>query len=474
MSSVPISYLNTTFQQPNYLMSLDGAQEGAPTVGSIFTAALNSRAALAVDSWANPKIPFLYNSITQNGSGRPWVYGLKQPNSQNYTAVTADGGLLDISILANNGIIDNVGVATPPDLDWTEVQNINDSDLFYSSTLGIPLKGIPSHGTLNFTIQTGQLQAQCGPAFYNITNLTQLAFTKLGLSDAFVHGEVQANDPYATLWWATELTAGYNVAGMTCALLEVPLETMIFCDGLDCKVTKVKASNVGKDVSWNDWAGYLTVTNTPSMLQFMTGDANTAHDATATLPDQFLMKGTVNERMAEGATPAPDPVIFSKRMSIMLNTLWQASMGPSIFSNGLDTFWQYAIVGSGGYAQQKLAYQNITATHTVSHDIYECSTAWVAVLFICCIVAIFMILAYLYWSLRSLAPKILGFASSMTRDNPHTPVPRGGTFMSGKDRAVALSDMRIQLVDVEPEQDEGYVALSSVGGARLRKGRTYQ
>jgi hypothetical protein len=83
------------------------------------------------------------------------------------------------------------------------------------------------------------------------------------------------------------------------------------------------------------------------------------------------------------------------------------------------------------------------------------------------------------------APDILGYVSSLTRDNPHIPLSAGaegsGTTLSGLDRARLLRDMRVQIADVEGDKDVERIALvgvgvdlDRVGPKRLRKGRRYQ
>ena len=60
------------------------------------------------------------------------------------------------------------------------------------------------------------------------------------------------------------------------------------------------------------------------------------------------------------------------------------------------------------------------------------------------------------------APDILGFVSSLTRDNPHfedasLPILPGESIMSGPDRARALLNMREQIVDLHPEKEVGHI-----------------
>lgn len=67
-------------------------------------------------------------------------------------------------------------------------------------------------------------------------------------------------------------------------------------------------------------------------------------------------------------------------------------------------------------------------------------------------------------ALKTLAPTpdILGYVSSLTRDNPYVDVPKGGSTVDGIERSLLLKDLQLRLGDVEPENDRvGHIALGS-------------
>lgn len=57
---------------------------------------------------------------------------------------------------------------------------------------------------------------------------------------------------------------------------------------------------------------------------------------------------------------------------------------------------------------------------------------------------------------------MLGFVSSMTRDNPHTPLHRGGSSLDGPERARRLRRLRVQLADLQLQNDIGYIGFRTV------------
>ncbi|KAL4770044.1 hypothetical protein BDW60DRAFT_209445 [Aspergillus nidulans var. acristatus] len=60
-----------------------------------------------------------------------------------------------------------------------------------------------------------------------------------------------------------------------------------------------------------------------------------------------------------------------------------------------------------------------------------------------------------------MASDILGYVSSLTRNNPYVPVPDGGSTLSGFERARLLRDMEVQILNVDERKDTGHIAFVS-------------
>lgn len=109
---------------------------------------------------------------------------------------------------------------------------------------------------------------------------------------------------------------------------------------------------------------------------------------------------------------------------------------------------------------------------------YAINWAWIA----CDYFAGFLLLAaatYSFWLRKhTLAPDIFGFVSSLTRDNPHFPVPPGGSTLDGLDRTRALRDMKVRIGDIGGLQGEvgrvGFIPVHpQVQAMHLTKERKY-
>lgn len=74
-------------------------------------------------------------------------------------------------------------------------------------------------------------------------------------------------------------------------------------------------------------------------------------------------------------------------------------------------------------------------------------------------------------------PDILGFASTLTRENPYVDIAPGGTALDGPARARKLGNLRVHLVDLCPQGDVGYItfkAASSVDKAAQDEGGSWR
>jgi hypothetical protein len=91
---------------------------------------------------------------------------------------------------------------------------------------------------------------------------------------------------------------------------------------------------------------------------------------------------------------------------------------------------------------------------------YHLSKPWLIVDIITCIILLVAAICNFWLRTKTVAPDIFGYVSSMTRDNPHLPVPDGGSTMSGVDRARALKDVKVKLTDLHTNSNVGRIALT--------------
>ncbi|KAH6887692.1 hypothetical protein B0T10DRAFT_574855 [Thelonectria olida] len=201
--------------------------------------------------------------------------------------------------------------------------------------------------------------------------------------------------------------------------------------------------HVFKAWPYADGVGERTETSSPT-VNFLSGNANPYAE----------VKG--------GSWRIVPSTEVSKRLTTAFNTFWTATLNPYGYTDVSLTSYPESNVLSRLIPQSK-AFMNISAAVVnTERTVYRANRFWITVVLITTFVLQF--LAVTGFALRYFikGPDVLGFASSMTRDNPYVPLPPGGSGLDGPDRARLLQTMRIQLVDVRPEQDVGYIAVQTV------------
>ncbi|CAH0045403.1 unnamed protein product [Clonostachys solani] len=148
---------------------------------------------------------------------------------------------------------------------------------------------------------------------------------------------------------------------------------------------------------------------------------------------------------------------YSRRLTTLFNTYMSASINPMG-----HTDVSFSKSGKNDPSPSGAILKTTAANATIVFDVYETNRTWVGVALTATL--LLQLLAVLGLMLRFLVkgPDILGFASSMTRDNPYVNLPEGGSGLDGPDRARLLRGTRIQLADVRPEQEIGYITLRAV------------
>ncbi|KAF3035919.1 hypothetical protein E8E12_003941 [Didymella heteroderae] len=176
--------------------------------------------------------------------------------------------------------------------------------------------------------------------------------------------------------------------------------------------------------------------------------------------------------------------LISDRLTTVLNTYWQAgAWGPQITRAGMFDTPEYPYVGpNDGNSQDNVPDRFLNTTDTVFTNqipIYKAEVGWIVSLLLITIVLLLLCVINILVSFINKAPDLFYYASSLARENPYTNTPDGGTALDGAERSRLLKNMKVQVADVSPDNEIGYVVLKSVGEGedvrtgRLRKDRLY-
>jgi hypothetical protein len=162
-----------------------------------------------------------------------------------------------------------------------------------------------------------------------------------------------------------------------------------------------------------------------------------------------------------------DPSIFpmqvSKRLTTAFNTFWDATINPLGHTN--VSFG----VPDGSIAVKDDRLNATIGAMTQTFEVYRVNQLWVAILLTATM--FLQILAILGLILETIivGPEVLGFASSLTRDNLYVPVPPGNSAVGGAERARLFRDLRLQIADMEPGEESGYIAVHALQNSDVEK-----
>jgi len=92
--------------------------------------------------------------------------------------------------------------------------------------------------------------------------------------------------------------------------------------------------------------------------------------------------------------------------------------------------------------------------------VYIADKVWVGLTAATSIILLLCGIAGMVFKYVDKVPDILGYVSTMTRDNPYFEDPVGGDAMDGLERARVLK--HVQIVDAKPWDKRGYIALRRV------------
>lgn len=385
---------------------------------------------------------------------------------------------------------------------WAPVQAANAS---YNSLVGIPITGLPKDGNSTFNLETSYFDLDCfnltegkpvplqapAPGFHGhstdiITGNGTQWFGSNGSSqcddscllsysfsmnqyspqpygDPTVYGNTTSNgvindsNPillFQSRYWEAE-EASSSIA--QCHIAQVYVEAAVECrtevtSEHNCSVTAVRDSQNPHPPS-----------NRPQMLFFafmseFGGSLATVsaegHEASNTPTEQFLYNPDTPLIVSQFDIPLFKlPLdVFTQRLQQVLNTYYLASINPASFSGQFED----------------TPAKNLTTTASVMQlrDIYVCNWGWLFLYVLAVVVMFLAAVVGVILSHLTVNPDVLGYASTMTRDNAWVKLPGGvaGTTLDGLERTRLLRHLEVRFGDVRSHDGEaGHLALSSGG-----------
>jgi hypothetical protein len=189
-------------------------------------------------------------------------------------------------------------------------------------------------------------------------------------------------------------------------------------------------------------------------------------------------KNIVVQDWTEYAVGSRKPKEMSRRLTKVLNTYLDSSRWATAVTQN-DPF-ATKILNATGQLIDDSTTSSTEAVVSLLVPVYGVNVPWAALLVICSAALLLLSVFGIYVQLRTVAPDVFNYVSSMTRDNPYVDMPSGGSRLDGADRARLLRDLRVQSGDTEPQSKVGYIVFRSIDDvqgcreAKLRRDRMYR
>lgn len=319
-------------------------------------------------------------------------------------------------------------------------------------------------------------------AMWKLERGTTLGFLKQLLASRSLVGTLQVQ-AYSGLHWAMGLrrsmglhqrsthfnsSLGYAHSIFYCHISTAYVEAAVNCTAHSCAVTRMRSlqrrhrnrrlvpfeftkdsENFFRELSMATKPSKSGNSRAPQLTEFFLNDPLLPLANTYSL-DKGLYK-----------IPLRD---ISIRLGQVINTYYLSSLNwdaiTGMGSGGMSTM---PISGGGNVVVYGWFYNTTTkSTTSVNHVRFVCRWRSWTVFVSASLVMLTVACEGAFNRMRTTGPDILGYVSSLTRDSPYVmeDIARGGSVLDGLDRARLLKDLRVQMRNVKPHRDVGYLAFS--------------
>lgn len=441
-SNATLRYLPMESAQQTWLSDEESASEGWPSFAPIYLAALRttrSQEGSTMDLWGNVKIPD-FDSL---------------PSSSNETS----------------------GV-------WKQVNYTE--DVMYTSLLGIPVVGVPTAGNSTFNITSRYWTTDCQNLSYiaNYSSWSYAWYSSFRLTpDATRYTDFSSTgvQSFSLVSILNFMVNGTNVSYANCTTGARDVESSILCQGQNCRVEAIRRLPLPDGLwTFQPIAAQTLLTQLPFVGVGYESHAISGSIQGSTPTEMWLANPQTDfsDIFSYANISSLEPQVLSERLQIVYNTFWQASYGMQYLVGNLTEPLDYYNNASGN-GNRFINFNSTKATVTeFDGEFYNCNWGYFALVCITSSVLLAAGIASLVLKVKTLAPDILGYASTCIRDNPHTSLGQDYYHIShldGLEQARALQHIAVIIGDVKSHWEVGHVAFTTTdtNPQRLQRGRTY-
>ncbi|XPS92069.1 hypothetical protein M3J09_001475 [Ascochyta lentis] len=372
--------------------------------------------------------------------------------------------------------------------DWKPVPDYNETTIKWGSLIGIPVSAFNGedftmYATSHFNIKARQFDISCTSNEEKHRDVTSnktwpikstwIVRTAIQQPDCTGNSSCKyvGCDAYPCPIISTSLSEStvYEAASVAkCEYHYDYVEASIECTRSLCKATSMRKLDMFTDGYTEDQDSFIRGVVMANLMVTMpsvdTVGVTSANVRGASNMERWLMDptsfiggggNTVN--LHELAVD-----VFADRLTILWNSFFQATYAARALAGNLDKATSTNIFNSS--SGQAISFNATEGLASQRVDVYRVDWKWFAVLLSCSLVLLFAAYAGLVLKYLSVAPDIIGYASSLTMLNPYVPSPTGGTTLHGLERTALLHDLPVRIGDVCPSEPVGAIALAANDG----------
>jgi hypothetical protein len=415
-SDFSLYYLSPTTSSVFY--SASGLDSSLNVIDSVFTASILADIEVQnsfVDNWGNVKVPWLEMINMSTADDQGWI-----ETTQNSTTFTSLVGVPVVGLSNFNQTSYTMGLAYYF-MDCPQAMNVSYQPYFTPSLISgeSELNHLPSFQTLNFTTNPPVTNVLNSP--YNIT--------------------------------LASLNNGTTASVANCALHVSNVEVNVSCTQGSCGVAYIRRS---PSPVWSVGGPGYFAQPIVQMLRFLPSAAGLPeHEATSTLIEGFICNNSDPQQSFSKFGWVDLTKVSSNDLSVrftqLFNTYYFASLDPFLITDP-----ESVNISDSGMSQTD-------ATGTSDQVVYILQNTWIVIWFLCLGILFGAAVCNAVLGRIVLAPDIIGYASTLTRENSNIPLPPGGSTLSGIDRALLLKETCLRIGDAREDNND-------VGSLRIRLG----
>ncbi|KAJ4371591.1 hypothetical protein N0V83_004810 [Neocucurbitaria cava] len=373
--------------------------------------------------------------------------------------------------------------------EWKEITNNTNANVTYASLVGVPVAGPPSDGYSTFNIKARQFDITCSSNklmdqnqtdFGNMTATWKLRpVNKSKHCGTVVDCAIPDCDGYPCGILSKSMANSededkFSVAN--CSISFDYFESGVRCNRSSCAVYKMKKLDLlsdGYTQDLDDFTRNNFLSNEMSIMPTLDNyNVGSASARGSTNMEKWMMDPTnfIGARYDNVDLYELSPEVFAERLTILYNTFFQSTYGTLALGGHLPSnLTQTGLMVGTSYGS------NITFNGTEANivqetkPIYKTNWKWFTALLVCSLVLLAAAYAGLILKYITLAPDIIGYASSLTLLNPYVPTPTGGTTLHGLERAAILHDLPVRIGDVCANEPVGAIAFAKADNGRVAR-----